>query len=67
MKLFNPTSHVLVDCLHFCFIVFLRKELKETATKKNKHTVSTEDRLVDLIQNISCQTTIIIKVAQIHL
>ena len=67
MKLVNPAFHVLVDCLHFCFIAFLRKELKETATKKNKHTVSTEDRLVDLIQNISCRTTIIIKVAQIHL
>ena len=58
MKLVNPAFHVLVDCLHFCFIAFLRKELKETATKKNKHTVSTEDRLVDLIQNISCRTTL---------
>ena len=37
MELFNPDLYALVDCLRSCFIVFLRKELKETATEKNKH------------------------------
>lgn len=39
MELFNPTSHVLVDCQRSCFIVFLLKELRETASEKNEHII----------------------------
>ena len=39
IELFNPTSHVLVDCQRSCFIVFLLKELKETASEKNEHII----------------------------
>ena len=37
LELFNPASHVLVDCLKFCFIGVLRKELKEIAEGWNEH------------------------------
>ena len=40
VELFNPASRVLVDCLEFCFIVVLRKELKEMAEEWNEHIIS---------------------------
>ena len=40
LELFNPASRVLVDCLKFCFICVLRKELKEMAAKWNEHIIS---------------------------
>ena len=40
LELFNPASPVLVDCLKFCFIGVLRKELKEMAEEWNEHIIS---------------------------
>ena len=40
LELFNPASRVLVDCLKFCFIGVLRKELKEMAEEWNEHIIS---------------------------
>ena len=40
LELFNPASCDLVDCLKFCFIGVLRKELKEMAEKWNEHMIS---------------------------
>ena len=40
LELFNPASRVLVDCLKFCFIGILRKELKEMAEEGNEHIIS---------------------------
>ena len=40
LELFNPTSRVLVDCLKFCFISVLRKELKEITKEWNEHIIS---------------------------
>ena len=40
LELFNPASHALVDCLKFCFIGVLRKELKEMADEWNEHITS---------------------------
>ena len=40
LELFNPASRVLVDCLKFCFIRVLRKELKEKAEEWNEHIIS---------------------------
>ena len=37
LELFNPASRVLVDCLKFCFIGVLSKELKEIAEGWNEH------------------------------
>ena len=36
----SPASRVLVDCLKFCFIGVLRKELKEMAEEWNEHIIS---------------------------
>ena len=40
LELFNPASRVLVDCLKFCFICVLRKELKEMTEMWNEHIIS---------------------------
>ena len=37
LELFNSASRALVDCLKFCFIGILRKELKEMAEELNEH------------------------------
>ena len=40
LELFNPASRVLVDCLKFCFIGALRRELKEMAEEWNEYIIS---------------------------
>ena len=40
LELFNPASRVLGDCLKFCFIGVLCKELKEMAEVWNEHVIS---------------------------
>ena len=40
LKLLNPAYRVLEDCLKFCFIGVLRKELKEMAEVWNEHIIS---------------------------
>ena len=40
LELFNLASRVLVDCLKFCFIGVLRKELKEMAEEWSEHIIS---------------------------
>ena len=40
LELFDPAFRVLVDCLRFCFIGVLRKELKEMTKEWNKHIIS---------------------------
>ena len=40
LELFNPASRVLVDCLKFCFVGVLRKELKKMAEEWNEHIIS---------------------------
>ena len=40
LELFNSASRALVDCLKFCFIGVLRKELKEMAEEWNEHIIS---------------------------
>ena len=40
LELFNSASRALVDCLKFCFIGVLLKELKEMAEEWNEHIIS---------------------------
>ena len=40
LKLLNPAYRVLEDCLKFCFIGVLRKELKQMAEVWNEHIIS---------------------------
>ena len=40
LELFNPAFRVLIDCLKFCFISVLHKELKEMAEEWNEHITS---------------------------
>ena len=40
LELFNSASHVLVDCLKFCFIGVLSEKLKEMTEEWNEHVIS---------------------------
>ena len=40
LELFNPTSRVFIDCLKFCFISVLRKELRKMVEEWNEHIIS---------------------------
>ena len=40
LELFNPASRVLVECLKFCFIGVLPKDLNEMAEEWNEHIIS---------------------------
>ena len=44
LEMFYPSEPALLDCIRFCFISILRKELTDIANEWNQHLLSSERR-----------------------